>query len=186
MLGTGESREKGEKFGECFSYATEVIGNRSRLGKLAALIPDKRYEDSKTFVHEYIQYYVHRTLERRRANGEKTEEDSSKYVFLEQLAKTGNSPKKIQDELINILLAGRDTTAGLLAHLWYTLARRPDVFKKLRAEVLRLDGREPTFEEIKDMKYLQYCLNESLRLHPMYVVYFPLCTSILLILCAWP
>lgn len=95
-------------------------------------------------------------------------------MFIEHLAKTGSSPKKIQDELINILLAGRDTTAGLLAHLWYILARRPDVFTKLRTEVLRLDGREPTFEEIKEMKYLQYCLNEALRLYPLYVIYLPL------------
>jgi len=86
---------------------------------------------------------------------------------LEELAKAGYSEKKIQDELLNILLAGRDTTASLLAHLWHILARRPDVFKKLRAEVLSLGDKEPSFEQIKEMKYLQYCLNEALRIHPI-------------------
>lgn len=167
VLGTAESRVKGEKFADCFGYATEFVGTKARLGRLAAIFPDKKYEDSKNFVHEYIQYYVHRTLEQNKASVEKADAGSSKYVFIEHLAKTGNSPKKIQDELLNILLAGRDTTAGLLAHLWYILARRPDVFNKLRTEVLRLDGREPTFEEIKEMKYLQYCLNEALRLYPL-------------------
>ena len=75
---------------------------------------------------------------------------------------------------MNILVAGRDTTASLLSHLWYILARRPDVFEKLRTEVLQLDGREPTFEETKEMKYLQYCLVEVLRLHPMYEIPFSL------------
>jgi cytochrome P450 len=167
VLGTGESRERGIKFGECFTYTTEQIGNTSRLGKLATIFPNKRYDDSINYVQEYIQYYVRRALEHQKTNPEKSGESSSKYVFIEQLAQTISNPKKIQDELINILIAGRDTTASLLSHLWYTLARRPDIFAKLRAEVQHLEGREPTFEQIKEMKYLQYCLNEALRLHPM-------------------
>jgi hypothetical protein len=168
VMETGESTERGEKFAECFGYATEVVGNRNRLGLLAGILPDKRFNDSLIFVHEYIQYYVQRTLEQQRTSPEKVNDAASKYVFLEQLAGTGHSPKKIQDELINILLAGRDTTASLLSYLWYTLARRPDVFEKLKAEVQFLDGHVPSWEQLKDMKYLHYCLNEILRLYPMY------------------
>jgi hypothetical protein len=170
VMETGESKstERGEKFAECFGYATEVIGNRNRIGRLAGILPDKRFNDSLIFVHEYIQYYVQRTLEKQKTSPEKVNDASSKYVFLEQLARTGNSPKNIQDELLNILLAGRDTTASLLSYLWYTLVRRPDVFEKLKAEVQFLEGHVPSFEQLKDMKYLQYCLNEILRLHPMY------------------
>jgi cytochrome P450 len=167
VLGTGESRERGEKFGESFTYATEYVGKMARLGKLAAIFPDRKYSDGVKFIHAYIQSYVHRTF-KQKAKREKNAPVSSKYVFLEHLASTGSSEKKVQDELLNILLAGRDTTAGLLSHLFHTLARRPDIFQKLRAEVLRLGGRQPSFEQIKEMKYLQYCLNEALRLYPMY------------------
>lgn len=167
VLGTGEAREKGVKFGEAFSYATEYVGSVARLGPLAKVLPDKKYTESEKYVHEYLQYYVRRTLDQRKANAEKYDEKPGRYVFIEQLAQSISDPKKIQDELLNILLAGRDTTAGLLSHLFYTLARRPDVFAKLRAEVNALQGQEPTFEQIKDMKYLQYCLNETLRLYPM-------------------
>jgi cytochrome P450 len=89
------------------------------------------------------------------------DEKAAKYVFLEELAKTNYSERKIQDELLNILLAGRDTTASLLSYLFYILARRPDVSTKLREEISRLGNKRPSFEEIKSMKYLQYCLNES-------------------------
>jgi cytochrome P450 len=181
VLGTGESREKGVKFGEAFAYATEYVGNVARLGPLAKLLPDKKYDESEKYVHEYLQYYVHRALDQRKDGAEKPDEDSKRYVFIEQLAKSISDPKKIQDELLNILLAGRDTTAGLLSHLFYILARNPDIFEKLRAEVNKLEGREPTFEQIKDMKYLQYCLNEALRLHPMYGLPFLSLTNMLLI-----
>lgn len=88
-------------------------------------------------------------------------DDSGRYVFLEHLAKTGYSERKIQDELLNILLAGRDTTASLLAFMFYYLARRPDVWNKLQVEVSKVGNRQPTFDEIKSMKYLQYTMNES-------------------------
>ena len=160
VLEGGVANERGNMFSEAFGYATERDGFRNRLGKLADYIPDKKFTDSTAFIHEYIHSYVQKAVDLHKkaiASGKPGEEDSSRYVFLEQLAKTGYSEKKIQDELLNILLAGRDTTASLLSYLFYFLARRPDVFSKLRAEIMALGQDRPTFEQIKDLKYLQYC-----------------------------
>jgi hypothetical protein len=167
VLGEGEATARGIKFGEAFQYTTEKVGLEARVGKLATLFQGKKFISETQYVHEYVKNYVRKTLARNKeyaAAGKEFEPESKNYVFLEELAKQGYSEKKIQDELLNILLAGRDTTASLLAHLWYTLARRPDVFNKLRAEVLSLGNKEPSFEQIKEMKYLQYCLNEG-RFH---------------------
>jgi cytochrome P450 len=165
VLGTGDATVRGEKFADAFTYATERIGFRNRVGKLALLMPDAKWHASIKYIHEYVQNFVQSATEKRKiyASGkEKVDDDQAeRYVFLNELAKTGYSAKKIQDELLNILLAGRDTTASLLAHVWYILARRPDVFDKLRAEVMRVGTDSPTFEQIKEMKYLQYVMNES-------------------------
>lgn len=48
--------------------------------------------------------------------------------------------------------------------LWFILALYPEVWRKLQAEVATLDGRHPTFEQLKELKYLQAVLNEVLRL----------------------
>jgi cytochrome P450 len=160
VLDGGIASERGERFAEAFTYATERIGTYSRLGKLASLLPDKHFNDSVAYVHEYVHGYVQKAvdLHKKASLSQKFDEkDSSRYVFLEHLAKAGYSEKKIQDELLNILLAGRDTTASLLSYLFYFLARRPDVFSKLRAEIMALGKDLPTFEEIKELKYLQYC-----------------------------
>jgi len=37
---------------------------------------------------------------------------------------------------------------------------------KLRQEVAGLEGRLPTYQEIKDMKFLNYVIRETLRLYP--------------------
>ena len=68
--------------------------------------------------------------------------------------------KRIREELINILLAGRDTTASLLSNMFFELARRPEIFAKLREEVATLEGRTPTYQELKNLKYVKWCLNE--------------------------
>ena len=56
-----------------------------------------------------------------------------------------------------------DTTACALSWLFYELSYHPKVYQKLRDEVIRtlgMDGK-PTYEDLKNMKYLQYCLNEG-------------------------
>jgi len=74
----------------------------------------------------------------------------------------------IRDETFNILLAGRDTTAGLTTFTITLLADHPDVFNRLRAEVLEILGPNGKVnpENLREMKYLRAVLNETLRLYP--------------------
>jgi cytochrome P450 len=67
-----------------------------------------------------------------------------------------------------VLLAGRDTTAATLSWCFYELSHYPAVYTKLRNQVLNVVGptREPTYDDLKNMKYLQNTLNETLRLYP--------------------
>jgi len=70
--------------------------------------------------------------------------------------------------VLNILLAGRDTTASFLSDLWFELSRHPAVFERLRAEVGNLDlGEGLTFQTFKSMPYLRAVVNENLRIHPV-------------------
>lgn len=73
----------------------------------------------------------------------------------------------IVSELTNLLFAGRDTTASFLSNVWFELAKRPDIWAKLQEEVDSLEGELPTYEQLKNMKYLRALLNESLRLYPI-------------------
>lgn len=73
----------------------------------------------------------------------------------------------IRSELLNVLLAGRDTTASLLTNVFFIISQRADIWEKLQADVQQLNGALPTFEQLKDLKYLKAVLNESLRCHPI-------------------
>ena len=94
-------------------------------------------------------------------------DSQGRYVFLEELVRQTTDKYAIRSELLNILLAGRDTTASLLSNLWWEISRRPEVWAKLRAEVDALNGEKPTFDQMREMKYLRNVVSESLRLYPV-------------------
>lgn len=171
----GESTESLTKnssdgFAVAFTRSQDFIANSSRWGKLSALFPaNKEFAHDQKFVHEFVDYYVQKGLAKRpQLLQEKSNADKSgRYVFLDELVRQTTDPIQIRSELLNILLAGRDTTASLLTNVWFVLGKRPDIWAKLQADVATLDGETPTFEQLKNLKYLKALLNESLRLHPV-------------------
>jgi len=95
-----------------------------------------------------------------------------KYIFLEALATQTQDPIELRSQLLHILLAGRDTTASLLGWLFFSLARDPARYKKLREIILEEFGTyerplEISFSKLKSCQYLQHCNNEALRLYPV-------------------
>ncbi|EIW81921.1 cytochrome P450 [Coniophora puteana RWD-64-598 SS2] len=99
-----------------------------------------------------------------REKGKVADEDT----LLDYLVNVTEDDKLIRDETFNIMIAGRDTTAGTLTMAVYMLSQHPDILRRLREEVLNKVGpsRRPTLEEMRDMKYMRAFLNEVLRLYP--------------------
>ncbi|KAK4626189.1 Cytochrome P450 monooxygenase himC [Fulvia fulva] len=171
----GESTESltknsSEGFAEAFTYSQDFIAHRSRWGMWAKLLKaNDRFEKDRKFVHDFVDYFVQKGLAKRDTLlAEKGKaETSGRYVFMDELVRQTTDPIRIRSELLNILLAGRDTTASLLTNTWFMLSKRPDIWTKLQADIATLNGAKPTFEQLKNLKYLKALLNESLRLHPV-------------------
>ena len=64
-------------------------------------------------------------------------EKQSGHTFLHSVARHTREPRALRDQVVAVLLAGRDTTAATLSFLCFTLTRRQDIVKRLRDE---LDG----------------------------------------------
>jgi cytochrome P450 len=167
------TKDSEEGFAGAFNRSQDNIAMRARFGILVKWMPSlfgigSMNKDQK-FVHDFVDYYVEKGCAKRdqlRAQG-KTEEKSNRYIFIDELVSQTNDRTRIRSEALNILLAGRDTTASLLTNVWWILSKRPDLWAKLQTEVTSLDGAHPTFEQLKDLKFLRALLNESLRLYPV-------------------
>lgn len=148
-------------FAEAFHYAQRAILTRGTLGPLNAIYRDRKADEcnriSRDFVQHFVEEAVHAAEDREKGMGMK-----SKHIFSHELASRTFDKQRILDELMNVLLAGRDTTASLLGNLFFILAKNPVICEKLRGEVNVLQGRPPTYEELRELKYVQYCVNECL------------------------
>lgn len=59
-------------------------------------------------------------------------------------------------------MPGRDSTGYALSNVIHVLARRPEIYQKLREEVSSVDSEQLTFELLKSMKYTQWVINEGM------------------------
>ncbi|KAG8816555.1 hypothetical protein FRC19_011948 [Serendipita sp. 401] len=94
--------------------------------------------------------------------------DATMKTLLDHLITVSDDIELIQDELINILIAGRDTTASCITFATYMLSQHPSVSARLEREVLSVLGpsRAPTLDDFRSMPYLRAVINETLRLFP--------------------
>lgn len=161
LLSSDDSEQ--QRFGRAFDAAQVTIGNGGRsLVNLGKFFGNDEFEKNCKIVHDFVDKIVHKILkEVDPSDPEKSVGvNGGRYVFLIETAKVTRDPEQLRDESLNILLAGRDTTASLLSHTFHVLARRPDIWAKLQAEIDELNGEKPDYETIKQMKYLKYVLNE--------------------------
>lgn len=132
------------------------------------LMPKAHFKQCLATMDAFINIYVQQALRLSQKELESKTKSDMDYTFLHELASYTRDPKVLRDQLVAVLLAGRDTTAATLSWAIYELGRHPDVVARLRAEILRVVGpdRTPTYADLKGMKYLQNVLNETLRLYP--------------------
>ncbi|KAJ5173648.1 Cytochrome P450 [Penicillium coprophilum] len=168
-----EGSSRGAEFTKAFDTIQDVISLRFRVGGMANLYRRKAFYKAVAIVRAYVDKFVQKAIDYRVAvdSGRKVDQDikqltDSRYVLSYELSKETLDKTIMTDQLLSIMFAGRDTTASLLSVVFWILARRPDVWDRLRKEVLALNGEKPPFEVLKSMTYLTWVLNETLRLYP--------------------
>ncbi len=74
----------------------------------------------------------------------------------------------IRAQCVTFLVAGHETTSGLLSFAVYFLLENPEVMRRARAEVDEVLGSTaaPTFEQVHRLRYVRQVLDETLRLWP--------------------
>lgn len=162
-------------FAHAFSEAQSLASYRGRFGpswRLAEFWSDQVAKQME-ICYKFIDPILKEALEKKRlANENKVDDKAHGEVeaetLLEHLVNYTEDPIIIRDEILNIMIAGRDTTAATLTFAIYQLSQHPEVLQRLRIEILNKVGnsRRPTYDDLRDMKYLRAVLNEILRLYP--------------------
>ncbi|PGL56214.1 bifunctional cytochrome P450/NADPH--P450 reductase [Bacillus cereus] len=132
---------------------------------------DPSYEKENLQLQEDIQFMnelVDKIIEDRRISGEKGN-DLLTHMLNGKDQETGKSldDENIRYQIITFLIAGHETTSGLLAFALYFLVKNRHILHKAEEEATRvLVDPVPTYRQVKQLKYISMVLNETLRLWP--------------------
>ncbi|KAG1731965.1 cytochrome P450 [Suillus paluster] len=165
------------KFAHAFSGAQIAASYRGRFGSAWRLFEfwSDRVKKHMDVCYKFIDPILKEALEKKKENGlieqkaaTKDKDVAEGETLLDHLVNYTEDPIVIRDEILNIMIAGRDTTAATLTFVIYMLAEHPDVLHRLREEILSKVGssRRPTYDDMRDMKYMRAVINETLRLYP--------------------
>lgn len=122
---------------------------------------------------DYMNSVVDRVIQERKASGSmESKRDLLSYMLtgVDKQSGEGLDDLNIRYQIITFLIAGHETTSGLLSFALYFLLQHPEVLAKAYEEVDRVLGPDPrvapTFAQINQLHYVSQILKESLRLWP--------------------
>ena len=100
-------------------------------------------------------------------------ERGGKKAFLDmlvELSRDGSlSYEDIREEVDTFMFEGHDTTSASMGWTLWCLAHNPDCQRRIHQELDSVFGdtdRDITDEDLKQLKYLERCVKEGLRLRP--------------------
>lgn len=104
--------EVGDIFSKAFDHASLVTGTRVRLGDLYFIYCPKGFLNACKTIKRYIYQFAIDAL-RREVGGPA---ESEKASFISELYRDNQDLQLIRDQVLNVLIAGRDTTAATLSY----------------------------------------------------------------------
>jgi cytochrome P450/NADPH-cytochrome P450 reductase len=148
----------------------EAMSQLRRLPLQDALMirAHQQFGSDVAFMNDLVDKII---AERKRA-GEGGAADLLGYMLngVDKTSGTGLDDVNIRHQIITFLIAGHETTSGLLSFALYFLLHNPDVLARAYAEVDRVLGTDPsarpTYAQVQRLTYVQQILKESLRLWP--------------------
>ena len=189
-LAPTKSGEREARFVEDYLVCCIEAVRQIQMGPLRGMSVNLKAAGAKERAWAYIDRFVDEALDMRRSGkldflveeGMEADVTGVKYSFIREIARDTDDRAMLRDQILNVLLASRDTTAGLLSNLFFMLSRHPEVYAKLRAEVEdTLHGEIPSEEVLKNMTYLKWCINEC-KFFFFFFFFFLLSTKCLVIL----
>lgn len=107
-----DQKKENQIFAESFNIAQEGLAKRFRLAPWHFLYSPSSFQRACSNVHEFVENYIRqRNLDSRKDEDQSTES----YGFIDQVSKEPEGIHDLRDQLLNVLLAGRDTTACCLS-----------------------------------------------------------------------
>lgn len=163
-------REQQHPFVDAMVRSLHESGQRGRRLKLQQKLmwmSEQRFHDDNAYMHRVCDDVI---AHRRTVLGEASApRDLLNLMMTAKDPVTGETldDVNIRYQLVTFLIAGHETTSGLLSFAVHLLLEHPELLARARAHVDSVLGDEvPRFEHIAQLGYIDQILRETLRLYP--------------------
>lgn len=154
-----------------FEYAQRGTGIRAVLGRLRFLHRDKEWWSACKKVTDYADLHVKRALERLQANAS-PDQATSRVRLVDEMARDTQDKVTLRSHIISVFSPGHDGAATTLTNVMFHLARHPEVWNRLKAEIEPTKNEVLSYELLNSYQYLEWVLKES-ELTIQCFVYWP-------------
>ncbi|RIA80803.1 cytochrome P450 [Glomus cerebriforme] len=159
------------------SYPSYVFPFLNKLPTKRNRIFNAEIKDFDKFIFEIIDLKKIELAKRKKLNEKKKLNNEELLVSMLEASEQENiniGPQDLRDNMANFFSAGNDTTSMAVSSSIYHLAKYPEMQERARKEVIKALGNEvkiPTAEKLKEMKYVNAIIKESLRKYPAPMTY---------------
>eukprot|EP01117_Protostelium_nocturnum_P001864 TRINITY_DN1236_c0_g1_i1.p1 TRINITY_DN1236_c0_g1~~TRINITY_DN1236_c0_g1_i1.p1 ORF type:complete len:499 (+),score=107.05 TRINITY_DN1236_c0_g1_i1:54-1550(+) len=124
----------------------------------------RKMRESKRIIDEFAYSIIEE-----REKDESQHEKDLLSLYLAMRDENGEKlPKKqIRDAVLNLIIAGRDTTAQALSWSFFHLLMNPHIYQKAKKEIQTvLGGEKVDYSNYRSLIYVNAVFHEAIRLHP--------------------
>ncbi len=166
-------REQPHPFVRSLQRVLELsMAGAGRPGPMKAVRPHQEREFRR---HRDLLYrFIDGLIEERRARGEQAAgDDLLGRMLTEPDPQTGErlNDTEVRRQALTLMIAGHETTSGLISFALHNLAANPSVQERLRAQVDEVLGPDPnalpSYEQLERLDLIERVLSETLRLRPI-------------------
>ena len=118
-----------ESFMTKWETALQNVGLRIVLGKIRGLLPTGSFNAACASVHDFVDFHVNLAHENKASEANR--------AMAEAFITQSDDRKYVRSQLIQGIMGAQDTTSVLTSNTLFLLAKRPDLWKEIRAQVLQ-------------------------------------------------
>ena len=142
-------------------------GRRLSLQNKLMFAARRQFDDDNAYMHGVCDEVIARRRKTMGAEGAPRDLLNLMLSAVDPVTGETLDDVNIRYQLVTFLIAGHETTSGLLSFAVHELLEHPEILRRARAQVDEVLGNEmPRFEHIAQLGYIDQILRETLRLYP--------------------
>ncbi|EME82945.1 uncharacterized protein MYCFIDRAFT_2871, partial [Pseudocercospora fijiensis CIRAD86] len=158
-------------YGVAYETVRNHFSRRSKLGSKYWMADGLRYRKACATLNKFADDLIARAIDRRKGVPEGV--DVAEFGLVDSLVKDIGDPIQIRNLVMDLFIAGQNMTGTMAAWVFAQLEAHPDIFQRVRAEVLEKFGPEEaplaplTWDNLRSCTTMQHVILETLRMYPL-------------------